>query len=217
MWRRTYKRAFLDLWVTTVAFDHNPSEFCQPNKINSLAKKPRHTSTLLIETFFMCLKDNPKFIYLFNIVSVHCREEECIKKYIPWGPRDFPRAGILHPEARETARGQSRGPRGAKSPPEGNLEGWGGCISQCIPTRGSVRPFSQHKQGSIDFVLERSFSKCTGLHWMGIAPSKLLVREGFNKWFSTQNAILSYMLYKLYAILSYMLYKLYAILSLNMF
>ena len=42
------------------------------------------------------------------------------------------------------ARGQSRGPRGAKSPPEGNLEGRGGCISQCIPTRGSVRPFSQH-------------------------------------------------------------------------
>ena len=58
------------------------------------------------------------------IVSVHCREEGCIGKYIP--------------------RGQSRGPRGAKSPPEGNLEGRGGCISQCIPTRGSVRPFSHH-------------------------------------------------------------------------
>ena len=37
------------------------------------------------------------------------------------------------------ARGKSRGPRGAKSPPEGNLKGRGGCISQCIPTRGSVR------------------------------------------------------------------------------
>ena len=42
------------------------------------------------------------------------------------------------------ARGQSRGPRGAKSPPEGNLEGRGGCIFQCIPTRGSVRTFFQN-------------------------------------------------------------------------
>ena len=48
--------------------------------------------------------------------------------------------GNTSPEAREI----SQGPRGAKSTPEGNLEGRGGCISQCIPTRGSVRPFSQH-------------------------------------------------------------------------
>ena len=41
------------------------------------------------------------------IVSVHCREEGCIGKYTPRGPRDFPRAGILHPEAREIARGRS--------------------------------------------------------------------------------------------------------------
>ena len=34
--------------------------------------------------------------------------------------------------------------RGAKSSPEGNLEGRGGCIFQCIPTRGSVRTFFQH-------------------------------------------------------------------------
>ena len=40
-----------------------------------------------------------------GIVSVHCLEEGCIGKYIPRGPRDFP--------------------RGAKSPPEGNLEGGG--------------------------------------------------------------------------------------------
>ena len=40
-------------------------------------------------------------------VSVHCREEGCIGKYIPRGPRDFPRAGILHPEAREISRGRS--------------------------------------------------------------------------------------------------------------
>ena len=51
------------------------------------------------------------------------------------------------------AREQSRGPRGAKSPPEGNLEGRGGCIFQCIPTRGSVRTFFHHYQGSIDFLV----------------------------------------------------------------
>ena len=44
------------------------------------------------------------------------------------------------PEAQEI----SQGPRGAKFPPEGNLEGRGGCIFQCIPTRGSVRTFFQN-------------------------------------------------------------------------
>ena len=86
------------------------------------------------------------------IESVHCREEGCIGKYTPQGPRDFPSAGILHPEAREIARGQSRGPRGAKSPHKGNLEGRGGCIFRYIPTRGSVRTFFHHYQGTIDFV-----------------------------------------------------------------
>ena len=38
-------------------------------------------------------------------VSVHCRDEGCIGKYIPRGPRDFQRAGD------------------AKSPPKGNLKG----------------------------------------------------------------------------------------------
>ena len=42
------------------------------------------------------------------------------------------------------ALGKSLGPRGAKSQPSGNLLGRGGCISQCLPTRGSVRSFSQH-------------------------------------------------------------------------
>ena len=51
------------------------------------------------------------------------------------------------------ARGQSRGPRGAKSPPEGNLEGRGGCIFQCIPPLVSVRTFFHHYQGSIDFLV----------------------------------------------------------------
>ena len=34
---------------------------------------------------------------LDDIVSVHCREEGCIGKYTPRGPRDFLRAWILHP------------------------------------------------------------------------------------------------------------------------
>ena len=37
------------------------------------------------------------------------------------------------------ALGKSLGPRGAKSPPLGNLSGLGGCISQYIPPLGSVR------------------------------------------------------------------------------
>ena len=64
---------------------------------------------------------------IYNTVSVHCREEGCIGKYIPRGPRDFPRAGILHPEAREIARGRS--PRaisraeGCKIPARGKSRG----------------------------------------------------------------------------------------------
>ena len=60
-------------------------------------------------------------------------------KYTPLGPRDFPQAGILHPSALEIALGQSLGPRGAKSPPSGNLLGLGGCIFQYIPPLVSVR------------------------------------------------------------------------------
>ena len=48
-------------------------------------------------------------IKAYNIVYVHCREEGCIGKYIPRGPRDFPRAGILHPEAQEIAEGNLEG------------------------------------------------------------------------------------------------------------
>ena len=46
---------------------------------------------------------------------------------------------LRFPSALEIALGQSRGPRGAKSPPSGNLLGLGGCISQYIPPLGSVR------------------------------------------------------------------------------
>ena len=34
-------------------------------------------------------------------MSVHCLESGCIGKYTHLGPRDFPRAGILHPSAHE--------------------------------------------------------------------------------------------------------------------
>ena len=39
---------------------------------------------------------------------IHCREEGCIGKYTPRGPRDFPRAGILHPEARGVQNPRTR-------------------------------------------------------------------------------------------------------------
>ena len=83
------------------------------------------------------------------IESVHCREEGCIGKYTPREISQGPRPERL-PEGE--ARGQSRGPRGAKSPHKGNLEGRGGCIFRYIPTRGSVRTFFHHYQGTIDFV-----------------------------------------------------------------
>ena len=38
-------------------------------------------------------------------MSVHCLESGCIGKYTHLDPRDFPRAGILHPSALEIALG----------------------------------------------------------------------------------------------------------------
>ena len=49
---------------------------------------------------------NVKVSILF-IVSVHCREEGCIGKYILRGPRDFTRTGILQHEAEKIAQRQS--------------------------------------------------------------------------------------------------------------
>ena len=78
-------------------------------------------------------------------MSVHCLESGCIGKYTPLGPRDFPRAGILHPEAREIAWGRS--PRaisraeGGKIPALGKSRGPRGVY---FLTRGSVRTFFQH-------------------------------------------------------------------------
>ena len=68
--------------------------------------------------------DGNKGGYDENVI-IHCREEGCIGKSAP--------PGNLHPEAREIARGQSRGQRCAN---------WrGGRFFQIIPTRGSVLPF----------------------------------------------------------------------------
>ena len=57
------------------------------------------------------------------IGSVHWREEGCIGKYTPRGPRDFPKAGILHPEAREIARGRS--PRAISRAEGCKIPAWG--------------------------------------------------------------------------------------------
>ena len=78
-------------------------------------------------------------------MSVHCLESGCIGKYTHLGPRDFPRAGILHPSALEIALGLR--PRaisrasGCKIPASANLEVRGRRIFQFIPTRGSVLTF----------------------------------------------------------------------------
>ena len=56
-----------------------------------------------------------------GIESVHCREEGCIGKYTPRGPRDFPRAGILHPEAREIAQGITQRSQWAEAIPRRGL------------------------------------------------------------------------------------------------
>ena len=64
-------------------------------------------------------------------VIIHCREEGCIGKSAP--------PGNLHPEAREIARGQYRGPRGANCR--------GGRNFQFIPTRGSVLSFFFSRAG----------------------------------------------------------------------
>ena len=72
-----------------------------------------YQSTLLLHISFL------------QLIALHCKYcipilprggMYCIGKYICRGPRDFP--------------------KGAKSPPSGNLRG--GCISQCIPSRGSL-------------------------------------------------------------------------------
>ena len=75
-------------------------------------------------------------------MDVHCLESGCIGKYIPLGPWDFPRAGILHPSALEISLGLR--PREI-SRVSGNLPGLGkslgrqGWISQYLPRFGGAR------------------------------------------------------------------------------
>ena len=104
----------------------------------STTPPPHHTPTWQIKALLMLAPSvvtpqNQYFPANAERMSVHCLESGCIGKYTPLGPRDFPRAGILHP-------------------PLGNLLGLGGGIFRYIPTRGSVRTFFHHYQGTIDFV-----------------------------------------------------------------
>ena len=75
-------------------------------------------------------------------MSVHCLESGCIGKYTHLGPRDFPRAGILHPSALEIALGLR--PRaisrasGCKINTSANLSVLGGRNFQYIPPLVSV-------------------------------------------------------------------------------
>ena len=74
---------------------------------------------------------------------LHWRESGSIGNYAPLGPRDLPQHWFCTPRPSRLpsgfALGQSLGPRGAKSPPLGNLLGLGGCIFRYIPPLGSVR------------------------------------------------------------------------------
>ena len=112
-------------------------------------------------------------------MSVHCLESGCIGKYTHLGPRDFPRAGILHPSALEIALGQSLGPRGAKSPPLGNLLGLGGCIFRYIPPLGSVRIQSTHN--FLLFFVESKFQFFCW-NWAEVALTVYLCIISFNVW-----------------------------------
>ena len=59
------------------------------------------------------------FGWIFRNVILHWREEGCIRNYAPRGPRDLPKYWFCPPRPERLpegeARGQSRGPRGAKS------------------------------------------------------------------------------------------------------
>ena len=60
------------------------------------------------KSFKFQMKNTPQNQYFpanAERMDVHCLESGCIGKYIPLGPRDFPRAGILYPSALEIALG----------------------------------------------------------------------------------------------------------------
>ena len=66
------------------------------------------------------------------------------------------------------ALGKSLGPRGAKSPPLGNLSGLGGCISQYTPPLGSVRIQSKEKS----LLILKYY--CSRIHFCQLKRSKKL-------------------------------------------
>ena len=88
-------------------------------------------------------------------MSVHWREEGCIGKYTPLGPRDFPQAGILHPSALEIALGLR--PRaisrasGCKINASANLSVLGGRNFHYTPPIVSVMTFFFPRRGCFDF------------------------------------------------------------------
>ena len=89
-------------------------------------------------------------------LSTYTDERRDVSENTPPEAREISRGrGFFTPKPERLpegeARGQSRGLRGAKSPPEGNLEGRGGCIFRYIPPLVSVRTFSHPRQGGIRF------------------------------------------------------------------
>ena len=84
------------------------------------------------------------------------------------------------------ARGQSRGPRGAKSPPEGNLEGRGGCIFQCIPTfqKNILRPVVHKRSVTIQRHRQSGNLKVRPTDH----PTKQLPRVGAKDAYASKNA-----------------------------
>ena len=84
------------------------------------------------------------------------------------------------------ALGQSLGPRGAKSPPLGNLVGLGECIFQYIPPLGSVRiqyqvSLAVQKKASCSRLCKQSCRAPMSL--LIISPLCTLKHSGVARWF----------------------------------
>ena len=85
------------------------------------------------------------------------------------------------------ALGQSLGPRGAKSPPLGNLLGLGGCIFQYIPPLGSVRIqyLSSILEYMSSFELLLSTLPCTmytqQISWYGVGSMRKWCNKSENE------------------------------------
>ena len=114
-------------------------------------------------------------------MSVHCLESGCIGKYTHLGPRDFPRAGILHPSALEIALGlrpraisrasgckipalrKSLGPRGVYFPIHPSSR-------QCTDT------FFHHYQGSIDFNTV-NIHRTVGMYFLVSTSNRVILND----------------------------------------